>query len=143
MCTGNSESGYKLRKLHVATLNISTILSFTIIEAVLLHIYKSSLIYFGLSCLNIIPFMYNILKKDYRTKFKPTDGLIAVNGAILLLTSLTNENYNGAAFTLSYLFGYFVIGDSGCFFDTELPSVDAFQYLQCFLNFFIISALCD
>ena len=83
------------------------------------------------------------MAKDYRTKYNITDSFIAINSIFFLMNSFISENYYGMAFCLSYTFGYFIIGESGYFLDTELPSVDAFQYLTCFLNYFAAFTLCN
>ncbi|EEB10842.1 hypothetical protein Phum_PHUM070630 [Pediculus humanus corporis] len=116
-----SSDGYKLRRLHIISLNVSIILYFTIVEVTFLHMIQSWWPLFYIPALNIFPLIYNAMAKDYRT----------------------NENYYGMAFCLSYAFGYFIIGESGYFLDTELPSVDAFQYLTCFLNYFAAFTLCN
>lgn len=56
------------------------------------------------------------------------------------VTSLLEGNYFSVALGTSYIFGYFVIGECGFLFDTELPSIDAYQYLTCFLNIFAVNA---
>lgn len=123
-------------------LNISAILNFTITESVFLSMIKSAWWALWVPALNAFPLMSNTFAKDYRTKSKPTDVFIAINSIFLLIVSFLNENYHGVALSLSYFFGYFIIGESGYFLDTEVPSIDAFQYLTCFLNYFTVFTLC-
>lgn len=137
--SGNSDIGYKLIPYHVVTLNSCAIISFTLFQTVFLRIYNTSTVFLYL---NAIPFLYNVKTKYYRVHFKWSDIIIAVNSLILIYNFILYENYYGVSLYLSYLFGYFVIGETGCIFDTELPSIDAFQYLICFLNYFTVTALC-
>lgn len=143
--SGNSD-GYKLRRLHIFMLNLSAILYFTIIEGVFFMIGRSSSssssLVLYLPFLNVFPLLSNALAKDYRTKQKKTDVFIAINSLLLVLMAFLDENYYGVAFGMSYFFGYFFIGESGYFLDTEVPSVDAFQYLTCFLHYFAGKTLC-
>lgn len=134
--------GYKLIPYHVLTLNLSAILSFTIFEGVFYFIYSASNIFLYLLILNIIPVLCNIKSRYYRVRFKWSDIIIAVNSVILVLKFVQNENYHGIALCFSYLFAYFIIGETGCIFDTELPAIDAFQYLICFLNYFTVCSFC-
>lgn len=135
--------GYKLRKFHVVSLNISSIFFLTLISYALQLVAKLSMLWVCFPILNIIPFYRNVSKLDYRSKRKGSDIIVVLNCLIFLYAAIYSENFYAIAFILSFGFGYVYVGDCGYFLDTEVPSIDIYQYVQCFLCLFTVNAFCE
>jgi len=133
-----AQNGYKLRKIHVLTENASAICGMGLIHAALNTTWNVQGLWNVLPYLYTITFLWNVSRLDYRYKFHCVDLIISINSLAFLLTCLQIENYYGVALLLSFSFGYFYVGDCGFFLDTEVPAIDIYQYIQCFLCYFTL-----